>query len=222
MESRFGADAHKILATLAVLANSIESAENRRWEPSDWGQDEMHIMRRGRVTLQYGTTAKLLHWLVVALLILQYLIGWLMPDVHRGPPGTPMVLHISVGITILVLTVARLAWRLTHPVAPESSLPPWQRLSSKAVHWMLYLMVIATTLSGWLFASFRGWSVPFFFLFPLPMLWSDDRAAIEAFDGVHQIMEWCLLALIGIHVAAALVHVFVYRDKIMQRMLPSG
>ena len=81
--------------------------------------------------LHYGTTAKVLHWLIVALLVVQYLIGWLMPDVHRGPPGVPMVLHMSFGFTILVLIVLRFMWRLTHPVAPESSLPPWQRLSSE-------------------------------------------------------------------------------------------
>jgi cytochrome b561 len=171
-------------------------------------------------TLRYGTTAKVLHWAIVGLLVLQYAIGWLMPDVHRGPPGTPMVVHMSLGVLVFVIIVLRLGWRLTHPVAPESSLPPWQRLSSEAVHWLLYAMVLATTLSGWLFASFRGWSVRFFYLVPLPMLWSGDDAAVKAIDGLHQAMEWTLLALIAVHVLAALAHVFVYRDRIMQRMLP--
>jgi len=171
-------------------------------------------------TLHYGMTAKVLHWLVVALLIVQYAIGWLMPDVHRGPPGLPMVLHISLGIVILMVISLRLGWRLTHPVAPESSLPPWQRLSSEAVHWLLYVMVLATTLSGWLFASFRGWSVRLFYVLPLPMLAPGNAARARAIDGLHQILEWALLALICIHVAAALAHIFVYRDRIMQRMLP--
>jgi cytochrome b561 len=170
--------------------------------------------------LQYGTTAKVLHWLVVALLLVQYLIGWLMPDIHRGmKPGAGMTFHISCGILIFLLIVARLAWRLAHPVAPESSLPPWQRLSSEAVHWLLYVLVLATTITGWLFASFRGWSVSFFYLVPLPML-TDNAAAGKAIDGWHQAMEWSLLVVIGIHVAAALAHIFIYRDRIMQRMLP--
>jgi cytochrome b561 len=80
--------------------------------------------------------------------------------------------------------------------------------------------VLATTVSGWLFASFRGWSVSFFYLFPMPMLSSDNAAAGKAIDGLHQAAEWALLVLIGVHVAAALAHVFVYRDRIMQRMLP--
>ena len=88
------------------------------------------------------------------------------------------------------------------------------------MHWLLYALVLATTLTGWLFASFRGWSVSFFFVMPLPMLARDNAAAGKAIDGLHQAMEWTLLAVIGIHVAAALAHIFVYRDRIMQRMLP--
>ncbi len=171
--------------------------------------------------LQYGTPAKVFHWLIVALLAAQYPIGWLMPDIHRGQtPGAGMTFHVSIGISILILTALRLAWRLTHPVAPESSLPPWQRLSSEAVHWLLYVLVLATTFSGWLFASFRGWSLSFFYLVPLPMLASDNAAAGRAIDGLHQVMEWALLVVIGLHVVAALAHIFVYRDRVMQRMLP--
>jgi cytochrome b561 len=170
--------------------------------------------------LQYGTTAKVFHWLVVALLLVQYLIGRLMPDVHAGPPGAPMTFHVSFGIVILTLIVLRFAWRLTHPVAPESSLPPWQRLSSEAVHWALYAMVLATTLTGWLFASFRGWSISLFYLVPLPMLASKDVANVKAMDGWHQAMGLTLLVLVGIHVVAAMAHIFIYRDRIMQRMLP--
>ena len=171
--------------------------------------------------LQYGTTAKLFHWLIVALLMAQYLIGWLMPDLHRDmKPGAPMTFHISCGLTILMLIVLRFVWRLTHPVAPDSSLTPMQRLGSEAVHWILYALVLATTLSGWLFASFRGWSVSYFYLFPLPMLAADNAAGGKAIDGLHQAMEWALLVFIVIHVASALAHVFIYRDRIMQRMLP--
>jgi cytochrome b561 len=170
---------------------------------------------------QYGTTAKIFHWLVMALLVMQYLIGWLMPDIHRGmKPGVAMTFHISLGILILVLVVLRFVWRLTHPVAPESSLTRWQRLTSEAVHWLLYALVLATTVTGWLFASFRGWSISLFYLVPLPMLASDNAAAGKAIDGLHQAMEWALLVVIGIHVASALAHLFFYRDRIMQRMLP--
>jgi cytochrome b561 len=171
--------------------------------------------------LQYGATAKVFHWLIVALLVVQYPIGWLMPDLHRGMlPGAPMTFHVSFGILILALIVLRFAWRLTHPVAPESALPPWQRLGSEAVHWLLYALVLATTATGWLFASFRGWSISFFYLVQMPMLAADNAEAGKAIDGLHQAAEWTLLAVIGLHVATALVHLFVYRDRVMQRMLP--
>ncbi len=171
--------------------------------------------------LQYGTTAKVFHWLIVALLLVQYPLGWLMPDIHRGmKPGDAMTWHISIGIVMLVLIVLRFAWRLMHPVAPESSLPPWQRVSSEALHWLLYLLVLITTISGWLFASFRGWSISFFFLTPLPMLASENPTALRAINHWHQKFEWTLLILIGLHVAAALTHLFVYRNRVMQRMLP--
>jgi cytochrome b561 len=170
---------------------------------------------------QYDTTAKVLHWLVVALLLAQYLIGWLMPDIHRGmKPGDAMTWHISVGIVILALIVLRLVWRLTHRVAPESSLEPWQRAGAEAVHWLLYVLVLLTTISGWLFASFRGWSISFFFLAPLPMLSSENTDALRAINHWHQKFEWTLLILIGVHVLAALVNLLFYRNRVMQRILP--
>jgi cytochrome b561 len=171
--------------------------------------------------LHYGTTAKTLHWLIVALLLIQFPIGWFMPDIHGGmKPGNAMSLHVSFGITILMLIVLRFIWRITHPVAPESSLPPWQRLTSEGVHWLLYALVFAATLSGWLFASMRGWAISYFFAFPLPMLTSASPSGVHAFDGWHQAAEWALLIVIGVHVASAMVHIFFYRDRIMQRMLP--
>jgi cytochrome b561 len=170
--------------------------------------------------LRYGTTAKVFHWLIVVLLMVQYPLGWLMPDIHRGmKPGDAMTFHISFGITILALIVLRLFWRITHPVAPESSLPAWQQLISEAVHWLLYALVFATTVTGWLFASHRGWSISLFFAKPLPMLTSEG-SFLASIGRWHGTMEWALLLMIGSHVAAAMAHTFIFRDRIMQRMLP--
>jgi cytochrome b561 len=172
--------------------------------------------------LQYGTTAKVFHWTIAALLAVQYPVGWLMPDIHRGmQPGAGMTFHVSIGLIILVATMIRLIWRLSHPVAPESSLPTWQRLTSEVVHWMLYVTVLFTTVTGWLFASYRGWSLSFLYLFPFPMLSAENPAALKSIDGLHQAAEWSLLAVVAVHVAAALVHLFYYRDGVMRRLLPS-
>src|SRR5260370_17325702 len=171
--------------------------------------------------LQYGTPATVFHWLVVALLLVQHPIGWLMPDIHRGMnPGAAMTFHVSFGIVILILIVLRFAWRLAHPVALDSSLRRWQRLGSEAAHWLLYVLVLATTVTGWLFASFRGWSLSLFYLAPLPMLASENAAAGKAFDGLHQAMEWTLLAVNGLPVARAPLHIFIYPHPISQPVPP--
>src|ERR1700682_4258 len=127
---------------------------------SSAAHDQRPPKRRDRMLvtdrLHYGTPAKVLHWVVVALLAVQFPIGWFMPDVRGGPPGSAMTLHISFGITILMLIVLRFGWRIAHPVTPESSLPPWQRVTSEAVHWLPYALVLATPLTGWVGASLRG------------------------------------------------------------------
>jgi cytochrome b561 len=169
----------------------------------------------------YATTAKVFHWLVVALLVVQYPLGKFMPDIHRGmKPGDAMTFHISFGIVILALMVLRLFWRITHPVAPAGSLPAWQRLISEAVHWLLYALVLATTMTGWIFASERGWSISLFFAVPLPMLPTEGSLLASSLAKWHGTMEWALLLVIGAHVAAAMAHTFIFRDRIMQRMLP--
>jgi cytochrome b561 len=169
----------------------------------------------------YGSVAKLLHWLIVALLVVQYAIGWLMPDIRRGMvPGTAMNLHISIGFVILAVIVARFLWRLTHPVVAEASLPPWQRVSSEGVHWLLYLLVLATTITGWAFTSMRGWSVSLFWTVPLPALTAEGSLAGEVIGEGHETLIWILAVVILAHVGAALLHLFVFRDGIMERMLP--
>jgi cytochrome b561 len=170
--------------------------------------------------LHYGTTAKVFHWLIVALLIVQYPLGWFMPHIHRGmKPGDAMTFHISFEITILALIILRFFWRITHPVAPESSLPAWQQLISEMVRWFLYALVFATTMTGWLFASQRGWSISLFFAARLPAL-AEGTTLATSIGRWHGTMEWTLLLMIGTHVTAAMAHTLIFRDRIMQRMLP--
>jgi cytochrome b561 len=168
----------------------------------------------------YGNVAKVLHWLIAAILVGQFALGWLMPHVRRGmPPGQAMQVHISIGLLVLALIVVRLLWRLTHPVPPEPELPRWQRTASVAVHWLLYLLVFVTTFTGWFFVSARGWPLAFFGLFPLPALVGEGSAAGHWIGEIHQNVVWVLLALAAVHVAAALAHALVYRDRVMRRML---
>jgi cytochrome b561 len=141
--------------------------------------------------LHYGTTAKVFHWLIVALLCVQYPLGWFMPEIHRGAkPSDALMFHVSLGITILALIVLRLLWRITHPVAPERSLPAWQQLISEAVHWLLYALVLTTTMTGWLLTSEHGWTISLFFAVPLPMLTSQGSHLASSIGKWHGTMEW--------------------------------
>ncbi len=168
----------------------------------------------------HGKTAKALHWLIAALLAVQFPIGWLMPDIRRGMAlGSAMKPHITIGLVILMLIAMRLVWRLLHPVTPAEAQPPWQRLTSASVHWLLYGLVFATAMSGWFFASFRGWPLPLFSGVVLPMLTAPGSAAGRLDGGWHQAAGWGLLFAIGVHVVAALTHAFTFRDRVVQRML---
>lgn len=168
----------------------------------------------------YGGFAKLLHWIIAIILVAQFALGWLMPNIRRGmEPGAAMHMHISIGIVALALIVVRVFWRLAHPVAPAPELPRWQRIVSEAVHYLLYVLVFVTTLSGWFYASARGWSLSFFGLFPLPALVAQGSALGRAIGGIHEGIVWVLLGVIAIHAAAALLHAFLYRDRVVQRML---
>jgi cytochrome b561 len=88
------------------------------------------------------------------------------------------------------------------------------------VHWLLYLLVLATTLTGWIFASMRGWTIFLFWMVPLPRLVAEGSALGRTIGQWHETLIWVLLVAIGVHVLAALMHLFVYKDRVMQRMLP--
>ena len=170
----------------------------------------------------YDSVAKVLHWLVAALIVALYLIGFLMPGIGRGmQPGMAMNLHISLGFVALALIAVRLVWRLARPVAPSPDLPRWQRNVSEAMHWILYALVLAVTLTGWFYASMRGWSITLFGSIPVPPLTAPGSPFGRALGLLHESLIWALLAVTALHVAAALVHHLVYRDDVMRRMLGS-
>jgi cytochrome b561 len=173
-------------------------------------------------TQDYGPVAKGFHWLILALLAAQFTVGWLMPDIKRDmQPESLMNLHLSIGITVLALMTLRGLWRLVYGVpAPEASFPPWQRIAAEALHLALYVLVFALTISGWMFASMRGWAITLFGLAPVPHLVAQGSALGRTIGELHIPLSWVLLVAIGLHVAAALAHAFIFRDRVMQRMLP--
>jgi cytochrome b561 len=171
---------------------------------------------------EYSPVAKGFHWLTVALLVVQFLLGWIMPDIRRDmQPESLMNLHLSVGTLILFAAVARLAWRLFHGVpAPEAGLPAWQERTAQLLHLLLYVLLFAMIVTGWSYASMRGWPVTVFGLVALPALVAKDSAIGHTIGQLHGTLSWVLLGAIGLHVAAALAHLLFWRDRVMQRMLP--
>ncbi len=173
----------------------------------------------------YASPAKALHWLIFALLIAQFIFAWTMPEIHRTVPVSTLIdLHVWFGTLILFVAVVRLAVRLTHgEPEPEDGLPPWQRQSARLMHWLLYILLFVVPILGWVNASWRGMTVSFFGLFDLPKLVA-TRAPNWGWTGdVHSLLaNYLLLALVGLHVAAALYHYFIRRDRVLQRMLPGA
>jgi cytochrome b561 len=112
----------------------------------------------------YTTTAKSLHWLIVALLIAQFTVAWTMPHIGRDTPVTTLIsLHFTLGIVILAVAIVRLAWRaMRGEPEPEAGVPPWQTASARVVHWLLYALLLVLPILGWINASWRGMPIVMF------------------------------------------------------------
>lgn len=173
-------------------------------------------------TTGYSSTAKTLHWLILALLIVQFTVAWIMPDIGRNTPVTTLIsLHFTMGIVILAVAIVRLAWRVTHgEPEPDAGMPPWQTTSARVVHWLLYALLFVLPLLGWINASYRGMPIVMFGL-ELPQLVATRAAGWGWTGDVHVLLaNYLLLTLVGLHVAAALYHYVIRRDGVLQRMLP--
>ena len=172
----------------------------------------------------YTTTAKALHWLILALLIAQFIIAWTMPHIGRNTkPDTLINLHFSIGVVILAVAIVRLGWRLTHPEPlPEAGMPPWQTISARIVHGLLYVLLFVVPILGWINASWRGFPVELFG-FELPKLVATRAPGWRWTGDMHEVLSnYAMLILVGLHVTATFYHWLIRRDNVLQRMLPGG
>jgi cytochrome b561 len=168
----------------------------------------------------YDGVARFLHWLIAALIVAQFVLGWTMPHVRRDTqPVNLIAWHLGVGSTLLAVMLIRVIWRATHRPPPHSLSPVLHGLS-RATHFFLYVVLIGVPLLGWANASARGWHVKLLGLLPLPALSAAGSHFGRASGGLHTRLAWVLFALICLHVTAALFHRFVLKDKVLQRMLP--
>ena len=182
---------------------------------------------------RYRTPAIVLHWLIAAAILFQMQLPWRFHDVKTPEAFALIQLHKSVGITILVLSLARLGWRLANPPPPErESLAVWEVWLSKTVHWGLYVLMLGMPISGWILVSTSKTGIPtvLWGLIPwphLPGFAAMSAAGRQAWNGIahesHELLGWGFYVLIGLHVAGALKHQLLGRDEpVLARMAPGA
>ncbi|MBN8727552.1 MAG: cytochrome b [Xanthomonadales bacterium] len=174
---------------------------------------------------RWGSVAQSFHWIIVALILVQAAIGLYMVGLPKRPSIIPIYnFHKSLGLTILLLAVLRLAWRAVdrRPDMP-AGMSQAQALGARIGHVLLYGLLFAVPLSGWLFDSasnlrplyWWGW-------LKLPHLVEADKAFAQTAQTLHVAIFWALAVVAAGHAAIALVHHFVNRDDVLRRMLPFG
>lgn len=169
----------------------------------------------------YGSVAMFFHWLIAALLIVNIALGLYFADLPRSDPNlfTLAQIHKSIGLTVLVLSVLRVIWRLVNPVPPlPADMPPGLKFLARATQILLYVLIVAIPLTGWLMVSTSrlGLATPYFFLFDWPNL--PRIGDHEQWEDIHSFLAWSAIVLVPLHVAGAFYHQFVRRDRVLAQM----
>ena len=171
----------------------------------------------------WGAVAKFLHWSIAVLIFGQFALGWLAVTWRLSPTKLELFIwHKSFGLLVLVLVVLRILWRFANPTpALPTGTPPVERVAAHGSHLLLYTLVIALPLSGWVINSAA--KIPFrvFWWFPLPAIVAPDKALADAAEQVHFVLFIALAALLVLHIGASLRHHFIKRNDILTRMLPA-
>ena len=173
---------------------------------------------------RYDSVAIVFHWTIAALILTNIPIGAFSDQIEEGLGASPMWLHKSIGLTVLLLSLARLAWRLAHRPPPLPGFADgWRARLAGTVHWAFYALTILVPLTGWMRSSASGYPLRWFELFDVPKFAippkSPQAAAVAT---AHEWLAWTMTALIGLHIAAALHHGWVRRDGVVRRMWPQA
>ncbi|HYC98605.1 cytochrome b [Brevundimonas sp.] len=171
---------------------------------------------------RYSTVSLVLHWLIAALVVTQIaLIA--AHEATEGPISREFVtLHKSVGLSILMLTLVRLGWRIANPAIPlPVAMPRWQKLLARTNHVLFYVLLLAMPLVGWAASSAAGRDIVWFGLFEWPLLpISGGRETAGQLMDLHEAAAKLLIFLVVLHIAGALKHQFLDRDNVLHRMIP--
>ncbi len=173
-------------------------------------------------TQRYPLTLIVLHWTIATAVVGLVVLGWWMQTIPKEPVGAradAYNLHKSMGLAVLLLMVARFAWRTTHRTPELPPLPLWQARAARAVHVLLYAAMFVDALSGYIGSATSGYPVKFFGLV-LPAWAGANVAAKDACSVVHLVCNWALVTAIGVHVLATFYHQWVLRDGLLWRIWP--
>ena len=182
--------------------------------------------------LRYGSVAMTLHWLIAASVLVNLGLGLYMADLARSDPSRFMIFqtHKSIGLSVLVLSLLRVGWRLANPIPPlPRGMNPVLRIGSRAAHFLLYFLIIAIPLAGWAMVSSSslGLPTPYFGLFSWPNIsfLAELPRATKAqdlgwFKDIHSWLAFLMIGLFVLHVLGALYHQFLRRDDVLRRMIP--
>jgi cytochrome b561 len=179
----------------------------------------------------YSTVAITLHWLIALGMLTNIGLAWYFGTLKGPAEVAPLALHKSIGITVLLLTLLRIGWRLTHPAPPlPDAMQTWEKWAAKTTHFVFYLLLLAMPLSGWAMVSasplIRVHPTVLFGVIPWPAvpypgLDSDQlHGARKLFNTTHSTLALVAYATIVLHVAAALKHQIIDRDDVLSRMIP--
>ena len=171
----------------------------------------------------YTSTAKTLHWLISLMIFCMLLLGFYMSDLPLSPDKLKFYSwHKWAGVTVFLLVIIRLGWRITHtPPAMPEEMPQLQQVAATIFHFALYALMFLIPLSGWLMSSAKGFQTVWFGVLPIPDLLPKDKAVGDALKEIHQALNLLLIGILIIHVLAALKHHFIDKDNVLKQMLPS-
>ncbi len=171
---------------------------------------------------RYHSFAIFLHWLLAIGVFVMIGLGWYMSDIPKGTPERAFWfnLHKSIGVTVGVLVLIRVWWRLTHrPPALPASMPAWEVSAAKISHALLYACLLVMPVAGFLASNFTKYGVKYFGV-QIGPFFAENQAARDALQEVHEITSYVLVVAIVIHILAAFKHLVLDKDSVFERMLP--
>jgi len=179
--------------------------------------------RESSAPTRYDGVAIALHWLMALAIIAELVLGWWMLDIPKLPAGVRagwFNLHKSIGLTLGLLLILRLFWRLRHGAPPlAASVPQWQVRAAHTNHMLMYLCLVALVVAGYLGSTFSGYPIRWFGVVVPGWGWKDD-AIKDLMSAVHYWASWMLMTLLVLHVVATLKHALFDHDGTLARMLP--